>query len=399
MVVGLVETAVPAAKSTVSSAVKKPTTLSLDPIINVARGDPTIYEQYWKKMGDRCEVVIAGDEFMSYFCNAMNLCWFLLPELDNAIRTLHRVVGNAMVDDDRFIVVGNGSTQLFHALLYALSSPDLPEPINVVAAAPFYSSYPEETKFLRSELYKWAGDANCYDKDEPYIEVVTSPNNPDGSIRGTVVNREGGKAIHDLAYYWPQFAPITSKADHDVMLFTFSKATGHAGTRIGWAIVKDKVIAAKMVKFIEVSSIGVSREAQLRAAKILGVIADNCRNPDLKGENFFEYGRRLMSERWGKLREVGMKSNGVFSLPKYPRDYCKFTGEYTDSNPAFAWLKSKEGLNCENLLRDESKIITRGGPSFGVDSTYTRVSMLSRDVEFELLLERLAAIKGTVNGN
>ncbi|KAG4205992.1 hypothetical protein ERO13_A04G136350v2 [Gossypium hirsutum] len=375
MVVGLVETAVPTAKSTISSVVKKPTFLSSDPIINVARGDPTIYEPYWKKMGDRCKVVIAGDEFMSYFCNTMNLCWFLLPELDNAIRTLHRVVGNAMVDDDRFIIVGNGSTQLFHALLYALSSPDLPEPINVVAAAPFYSSYPEETKFLQSKLYKWAGDANCYDKDEPYIEVVTSPNNPDGSIRGTVVNREGSKAIHDLAYYWPQYAPITSKADHDAMLFTFSKATGHAGTRIGWAIVKDKVIAAKMVKFIEVSSIGVSREAQLRAAKILGVIADDCRNPDHKGENLFQYGRHLMSERWGKLREVGMKSN------------------------AFAWLKSKEGLNCENLLRDKSKIITRGGPSFGVDSTYTRVSMLSRDVEFELLLERLAAIKGTVNGN
>lgn len=90
-------------------------------------------------MGDRCKVVIAGDEFMSYFCNAMNLCWFLLPELDNAIRTLHRVVGNAMVDDDRFIVVGNGSTQLFHALLYALSSSNMLEPINVVAAAPFYS--------------------------------------------------------------------------------------------------------------------------------------------------------------------------------------------------------------------------------------------------------------------
>ncbi|PPR91956.1 hypothetical protein GOBAR_AA28736 [Gossypium barbadense] len=365
MVVGLVETAVPTAKSTISSVVKKPTFLSSDPIINVARGDPTIYEPYWKKMGDRCKVVIVGDEFMSYFCNTMNLCWFLLPELDNAIRTLHRVVGNAMVDDDRFIIVGNGSTQLFHALLYALSSPDLPEPINVVAAAPFFSSYPEETKFLQSKLYKWAGDANCYDKDEPYIEVVTSPNNPDGSIRGTVVNR-GSKAIHDLAYYWPQYAPITSKADHDAMLFTFSKATGHAGTRIGQSDRR---------KFIEVSSIGVSREAQLRAAKILGVIADDCRNPDHKGENLFQYGRRLMSERWGKLREVGMKSN------------------------AFAWLKSKEGLNCENLLRDKSKIITRGGPSFGVDSTYTRVSMLSRDVEFELLLERLAAIKGTVNGN
>ena len=94
-------------------------------------------------------------------------------------------------------------------------------------------SYPEETEFLRSGLYKWAGDAYSFDKDRPYIEVVTSPNNPDGAIREAVVNRKGGKLIHDLAYYWPQYTPITGRADYDVMLFTFSKATGHAGSRIG----------------------------------------------------------------------------------------------------------------------------------------------------------------------
>ena len=94
-------------------------------------------------------------------------------------------------------------------------------------------SYPEETEFLRSGLYKWAGDAYSFDKDGPYIEVVTSPNNPDGAIREAVVNREGGKLIHDLAYYWPQYTPITGRADYNVMLFTFSKATGHAGSRIG----------------------------------------------------------------------------------------------------------------------------------------------------------------------
>ena len=91
-----------------------------------------------------------------------------------------------------------------------------------------------------------------------------------------------------------------------------------------------------MVKFIELSSIGVSKESQLRAAKILGVISDDCQNsrPN-KEENFFEYGQRLMSERWEKLREV-VKRNGVFSLPKYSQDYCNFSGKYTESNPGNA---------------------------------------------------------------
>lgn len=89
---------------------------------------------------------------------------------------------------------------------------------------------------LKSGLYKWAGDANAFvsEKDRPYVEVVCSPNNPDGTIREPVVKSGGeGKMIYDLAYYWPNYTPITSAADHDIMLFTVSKCTGHAGSRIG----------------------------------------------------------------------------------------------------------------------------------------------------------------------
>lgn len=89
------------------------------------------------------------------------------------------------------------------------------------------------TDCLKSGLYRWEGDAQAFDKAGPYIELVTSPNNPDGFVRQSVVNRSGGILVHDLAYYWPQYTPITAPADHDLMLFTVSKTTGHAGMRIG----------------------------------------------------------------------------------------------------------------------------------------------------------------------
>jgi L-tryptophan--pyruvate aminotransferase len=88
------------------------------------------------------------------------------------------------------------------------------------------------TDFLRSGLFHWGGDANSFAGDT-YIELVCSPNNPDGAIREAVLSSDTGKTIHDLAYYWPQYTPITRRADHDIMLFTVSKSTGHAGTRIG----------------------------------------------------------------------------------------------------------------------------------------------------------------------
>jgi len=94
-------------------------------------------------------------------------------------------------------------------------------------------SYPLITDCLKSGLYKWAGDARSFNKEGPFIELVTSPNNPDGYVRQSVVNKSGGILVHDLAYYWPQYTPIASAANHDIMLFTVSKSTGHAGMRIG----------------------------------------------------------------------------------------------------------------------------------------------------------------------
>jgi hypothetical protein len=94
-------------------------------------------------------------------------------------------------------------------------------------------SYPPQTDLLRSGFYRWAGDANTFTGDE-CIELVCSPNNPDGAIREAVVRSAGAKAIHDLVYYWPQYTPITGRVAHDIMVFTLSKVTGHAGTRLGY---------------------------------------------------------------------------------------------------------------------------------------------------------------------
>ncbi|KAL3501151.1 hypothetical protein ACH5RR_035600 [Cinchona calisaya] len=367
---------------------------SSETVINLDHGDPTAFETYWRKVGERSAITITGDQSLSYFSNLKSLCWFLEPKLEEEIRRLHEVVGNAKVDD-HYIIVGAGSSQLIQAALYAVSPFDHPEPISVVSAAPYYSSYQEVADLMKSGLYKWGGDANSFEKDGPYIEMVTSPNNPSGEMREQVVNRPQGKTIYDLAYYWPQYTPITSKLDHDIMLFTLSKCTGHAGSRIGWALVRDKDVARKMVNFLVISTIGVSKESQLRAAKILGIISDSCQDHDKSSEleNFFEYGQHLMAKRWEKLREV-VESNELFSLPNYPSKYCLFTKHVAEAHPAFAWMSCNSDVeDCEIVLRGQ-KILARGGRRFGSDTKYVRVSMLSREQEFNLFLQRLSAIQG-----
>eukprot|EP01051_Picozoa_sp_SAG22_P022673 SAG22_NODE_5523_length_999_cov_1.715556_1_plen_78_part_00 len=56
-------------------------------------------------------------------------------------------------------------------------------------------------------------------------------------------------AVYDRAYYWPHFTPVQPASD-EIGLYTLSKLTGHAGTRIGWALVKDEAVAARMAAWI-----------------------------------------------------------------------------------------------------------------------------------------------------
>ncbi|XP_059303990.1 tryptophan aminotransferase-related protein 1-like [Lycium ferocissimum] len=360
-------------------------------LINLDHGDPTMYQSYWKQMGDRTTVVITGWQSVSYFSDTKNLCWFLEPAFANAVTRLHNLVGNAETEN-RHIVVGTGSTQLFQAVLYALCPSDAPEPMSIVSAAPYYSSYPLITECLKSGLYKWRGDANDFDKEEPYIELVTYPNNPDGEIREAVFNGNGGILVHDLAYYWPQYTPISSRADHDIMLFTLSKSTGHAGMRLGWALVKDEAIARKMVKFIEISSIGVSKDSQVRAAKILDVISDTYEDAETTDEikQFFDYGYQEMAKRWTQLREAANKGQS-FSLPNLPVGKCNFSNRTFGTQPAFAWLKCEKADDCESFLK-KHKILTRGGAYFGSSKKYVRASLIGHLEDYNEFIRRLSLI-------
>ncbi|CAN6353899.1 unnamed protein product [Urochloa humidicola] len=363
-----------------------------DSIVNLDHGDPTMYKGFWSKTGNRATIVIPGWQMMSYFSNLGGFCWFLEPGFEREVRRLHRLVGNAVVDGYH-LLVGTGSTQLFQAALYALSPAEDGTPMNVVSPAPFYSSYPSVTNFLNSGLYRWGGDANTFDGSNS-IELVCSPNNPDGGIRKAVIKSKSGMTIHDFAYYWPQYAPIMEAASHDIMMFTVSKCTGHAGTRIGWALVKDTQVAQKMIKFIELNTIGVSKDSQLRAAKILKAICDGYELPSIGEENrLFHFSQQKMAERWSRLRAV-VAASGIFSLPNEFSGYCTFAKETVTANPPFAWLRChKDGVEDLEAFLRKHKILTRGGPRFGVDARVVRVSMLDTDEAFDVFIDRVASMK------
>lgn len=97
--------------------------------------------------------------------------------------------------------------------------------------------YEAQTAYFNSVDFKFQGDTsllkNTSDSPMNVIEFVTSPNNPDGLLKKAVLGGSSVNTIHDFAYFWPHFTSIPSPADEDLMLFTLSKLTGHAGSRFG----------------------------------------------------------------------------------------------------------------------------------------------------------------------
>lgn len=93
-----------------------------------------------------------------------------------------------------------------------------------------------QTEYFESPLYTFAGQPDRVTGNlkgrGAEIELIASPNNPTGHIQ-EVSQNVSGPVIYDHAYYWPHLTPITKANDYDIMLFTLSKVTGHAGSRVG----------------------------------------------------------------------------------------------------------------------------------------------------------------------
>ncbi|KAI3810420.1 hypothetical protein L1987_20032 [Smallanthus sonchifolius] len=347
-------------------------------------GDPIFLEPFWMQNAAASAVVIPGWHRMSYRYADDTL---MSTELETYIRKLHSIVGNA-ITEGRYMVFGVGSSQLLSAAVYALSSENSSSPSNVVASIPFYPMYKSQTVLFNSENFQFEGDTNSWQSNNQtnntdVIEFVTSPNNPDGELKKSVL---GGKTIYDHAYFWPHFTPIPGPSDHDLMIFTLSKLTGHAGTRFGWAIIKDKDVYEKFLNYIFTAYLGISKDTQLRVLKLLKVAIEQ------DGKPLFQFAYNKMRDRWDRLTSVLSKSTR-FSTQNRHHLHCNFFNKTRLPSPAYVWVKCEreEDDDCGAVL-EAGNIISRSGRVFSAKDRYTRLSLIKSQDDFELLLKRLTEL-------
>ncbi|XP_002994169.2 tryptophan aminotransferase-related protein 3 [Selaginella moellendorffii] len=374
-------------------------------MVDADAGDPTFLEPFWMEHGADAGVFMPSWYRMGYSVKKKGSSpahkelplVYVIKELEDSIRELHELVGNAVVKD-KYLVIGTGSMQLVAAALNALSDSFPEKPGAVVTRAPCYMIYKLQVDVLSSSKFQWGGDAVAAFEKKAFdpssvVELLAAPNNPDTSILEPVYKGTNAKIIHDKAYYWPHYTAIAGALDEDVMLFSLSKTTGHAGSRIGWALVRDIEVYKKMFMYIAVSTIGVSRESQLRAHRLIKSLLDGYQNGGSHKARMFDFGYHTLQSRWQTLAEI-FKASTRFSIQKTDSQHCSFFKKEVSPSPAYAWIRCEQEEDCHSIFA-AAGINGRPGRAFGVSNRYIRLCMIKRDDEFELLAGKLQALVDT----
>jgi L-tryptophan--pyruvate aminotransferase len=260
----------------------------------------------------------------------------------------------------------------------------------------YYNDYPGAVRKLANSKFRWVS-APSGNPSFPTVEFVTSPNNPDGEVR--VPRSSASMAVYDRAYWWPHFGPVSS-ADDELMIFTLSKLTGHAGTRIGWALVKNQTVASKMARYIHARG-RVSHDGMLRASKLLQHMITTAGAP-------LHWAQAKMDSRWATLTGM-LCANTACTVPRNP-DFvlrepgvktpriCAFT--HTSRVPAlpYMWLECTapsdlaiEG-GCAEVMR-RAGIDLVAGKSYGAPAgRFIRLELLMAQDTFDIVAQRLQAL-------
>jgi len=93
-----------------------------------------------------------------------------------------------------------------------------------------------------------------------------------------------------------------------------------------WAFIRNEEVYQRMNTFLQLNTMGVSRDTQLRAMKLLKVIVED------GGREIFKFGYKTMTKRWDRLRKTLSMSNR-FSLQKVAPENCTYFQKVREPTP------------------------------------------------------------------
>eukprot|EP01084_Bolivina_argentea_P020042 37312_1 len=213
-------------------------------------------------------------------------------KVNQLIRRIHKKYHNVDIDG-KYIVFGVGVSQLTTAA-YTAWSRIRGAPIIAFEEIPHYFGHPMQCTAATPYHCSWSTSYDLYPRNDSIREILIFPHNPTGFERERVYPNQSSGGL-DLVYYWPHFYDTNDDLEPKqapVAFFSLTKLGGHAATRFGWAVIESEELANEMRMYVVRSVLGISIESIRRAWDILNYIEGQ------NGDEFFEFVRKRMKERW-----------------------------------------------------------------------------------------------------
>lgn len=114
--------------------------------------------------------------------------------------------------------------------------------------------------------------------------------------------------------------------------------------------MKDEKVAKKMIKFLELQTIGVSHDSQVRATQIIKAVVQGyvstashelvehqsynrqSSSQHLDNNKLFHFGSSVMQYRWKRLRSA-LNASSELSILDFEPSYCTFFEKEVDHTP------------------------------------------------------------------
>jgi L-tryptophan--pyruvate aminotransferase len=316
--------------------------------IDLSIGDPAFLRPFW--VDDRAALTVPQHSFMGYQYGG-------LKKLLLNILKVHRSINNVHLDERSTVVIGTGATQILLAAMWAYRELGC---ASVFAQRPYWYRFPDMAKILQMP---WSTDAGA-------VQIVTSPNNPDGNVSAKHLSSH---LIVDACYNWPQYTnPKPYLAP--VVVFSLAKATGHAGSRVGWAIVRDPHVAELMHLYVEQSSGGASVEAQVRAIRLL--------SSPRRLKQVFKDGRSELLDRWHKIYDASMNS----CVANNHASFRILNGSYVGM---FAWCSLVYPGDAAQIFCTDYGVKAMSGAKLGGYLYQCRVNIGGDRADFDEAIKRI----------
>ena len=388
--------------------------------LSSAHGYPVVFQSYWTDAAVQGKPCVSSpvDMVTNYMIpvaldahtDTKPPGSMILPALDQAIRQLHKLAGNAATSSDDgspyWIIPGAGSTQAMAAALGALSklSGSREHVLQAFGQRPYYGQYAYQAN--NTPHMQWNPDgwspANA-------IELLTYPNNPDNSLRKPLL-ADGQRVVYDCVYLWPHYmwrdwAKLQQSVlplDKDIMLFSASKMSGHAGSRLGWALVRNATVARAMESVLISASLGVSTDSQLRLLSVIRTLnhqlAQQKRQQDVQRTEspeqppapagMFPVMAALMRSYWEELEAISSQGSGSSQSRQGPAAYRFANREHAG---CYVWVQCMAPSNstCAEHIANRIGLTGVVGVPYGADASYVRFSLLGPKVETEIAIAKL----------